>query len=249
MKGAHHLTRECEEVVRRCNETFTIDQGTGVVSYLRELTPKVMDLSSRFGPQTHRMSAYRVIASEVVAAALERPPVCFATYGHPKMYSYPTMLIQQAAAILDLRLTVLPGISFLDTLITDIGADPGLDGLQLYEATDLLMRLRPLQTDVALVIVQAPVVGDPRLTPTSENLSNLKLLQDYLLKFYPAEHQISFVVSSTHPLLKPVVQRFPLGSLAKALSQGSQSGTLYVPPVGRRAIADQKLAERLLSGK
>jgi uncharacterized protein YabN with tetrapyrrole methylase and pyrophosphatase domain len=245
ISGVHQITREAEETMRRCNEIFVADQAPGILRYLSSLGPQVTDLATRLTPGVHRLVAYRAMASEIIAGALERAPVCFATYGHPKMYSYPTILIQRAAAILDLRVKILPGISFLDTLLVDLGVDPGLDGLQLYEATDLLVRRRPLQTDVACVIAQAPVAVEPRQWPSGQNLPNLTLLQTYLQRFYPADHQVVIVISKTHPLLEPILQRTRIGTLAAALGNTSHSGTLYIPPVERRPVADTQMADRM----
>jgi uncharacterized protein YabN with tetrapyrrole methylase and pyrophosphatase domain len=241
--GVHHITREAEGILRRCRRTFAADSTPGVLAYLRTVSPDVADLSGRFRPGVHRARSYQAIASDVVAAAVEQAPVCYATYGHPKMYSYPTVLIQQAAAILDLRVRLLPGISFLDTLLADLGIDPGFDGLQLYEATDLLVRRRPLQPDVACVIAQAPTVANPVEGTSADAQANLVRLQDYLLGFYPAQHDVVIVTSRTHPLLAPLLQRTRVGQLAYALARTSQSGTLYIPPVARRPIADQGLAD------
>lgn len=245
INGVHQFTREGEETIRRCSHTFVADSAPGVVDHVRTLCPRVTDLKDRFRAGVHRVEIYRGIASEVVAAAIEAPPVCFATYGHPKMYSYPTVLMQRAAAILDIRVSVLPGVSFLDTLLVDLGLDPGFDGLQLYEATDLLVRRRPLQPDVACVIAQAPVVGEPGNRETSYNKANIVRLRDYLLTFYPPDHEVVAVVSKPHPLLAPIRLTSRLSELATVLASGPQSGTLYIPPVERRAIVDTELADQM----
>jgi uncharacterized protein YabN with tetrapyrrole methylase and pyrophosphatase domain len=245
MKGIHQLTREGEETIRRCAQTFVADSSPGVVEYVSTISPKVVDLADRFRGGLHRAEIYRGIASEVVAAALEASPVCFATYGHPTVYSYPTALVQRAAAILDLRVSILPGISFLDALLVDLGVDPGFDGLQLYEATDLLARRRPLQPDVPCVIAQAPVVGDPTDTEPHANTNNIIRLQEYLLAFYPPDHPVVLVVSAPHPLLAPVRRKTELSNLASVVAAGPQSGTLYLPPVERRPIADTEFADRM----
>lgn len=243
--GVHQLTREGEETIRRCARTFVAEAGPGVVDFVRTLSPETIDLKDHFRPGTHRLEIYRSIASEIVAAAVKSPPVCFATYGHPTMYSYPTVLVRRAAAILDLRVSILPGISFLDTLLVDLGLDPGFDGLQVYEATDLLVRRRPLQPDVGCVIAQAPVVGEPGTRDASSNTPNLVRLQEYLLTFYPADHQVVVVVSKSHPLLAPLRHATRLSMLAADLASGPATATMYIPPVERRAIADQELADRM----
>jgi hypothetical protein len=246
LSGIHQLTREAEETIRRSKHLFVTDTAEGVVDYLKTLCGKVTQLAVRRELGLHRMLIYRRMASEVVSAALEESPVCFATYGHPTMYCYPTTLIQRAAQILDLRTVVLPGISSLDTLMSDLGIDPGVDGLQVYEATDILIRHRPLQPDVGCVIYQAPIVleADNRL-PGKQGHDNLRLFQSYLLKFYPPHHTALFVLSKTHPLLQSIAQRIRIDRLADVLSKNTNLGTLYIPPVHHRAIAEKELAERM----
>ena len=56
---------------------------------------------------------------------------------------------------------VFPGISAFDTLLIDLGIDIAANGIQMYEATDLLIRRRPIQNDVACLIWQPTVTGDP----------------------------------------------------------------------------------------
>ncbi|HEV2834369.1 MAG TPA: SAM-dependent methyltransferase, partial [Pyrinomonadaceae bacterium] len=161
MTGTHQITREAEETIRRSRQTFVIDMAVSVLDYLKTLCPDVVDLRRAQKPGVHRRLTYRRMASIVIDAAIEKPPVCFATYGHPKMYCHPTTLIQRAATVLGLKVVVLPGVSSLDTLLIDLNLDPGFDGLQVYDATDLVVRGRPLQNDVSCVIMQAPIVLEP----------------------------------------------------------------------------------------
>ena len=242
ISGAHHLTREVEETIRRCTKLFVTDTGSGLLDYVADLGPEVVDLSAAAETVEHRVVAYRRMAAEVVSAALEQPPVCFATYGHPTMYCYPTTLIERAALVLDLKVRVLPGVSFLDTLLSDLRLDPGFDGLQLYEATDLLVRRRPLQPDVSAVITQAPMVANAYNRPADRRLDHLQLLQHYLEETYPTTHEIVVVTSAPHPLLEPEMNVVPLGSLAAALLAATQLCTLYIPPVSHRPVADEALA-------
>lgn len=243
--GTHQITREVEETIRRCRQTFVIDTALGVVTYLRTLSPKVTSLVSTYGEGMHRRLIYRKMASMVVAAAREEAPVCFATYGHPKIYCHPSTLIQRAAKVLNLRTAVFAGVSSIDVLFADLGVDPGFDGLQMYDATDLVVRRRPLQTDVSCVIMQAPVVLQPYNKPGLPGLDNLRALQNYLLEFYPAEHNAVLATSRTHPLLESIRQKIPLGKLALSLQQSSNLATLFIPPVKHREVADRSLAAKL----
>jgi precorrin-3B methylase len=245
--GAHQLTRECEEVIRRSRRTFVIDSGYGIAEYLKTLCPEVTRLGSLYEPGRDRLLTYRKMAAEVLAAAADAPPVCLAAYGHPWVYCYPTTLITSAAALLNLRVSVFPGISAFDTLLVDLGIDIGPDGVQMYEATDLLLRRRPVQSDVMCVIWQPTVVGDPTYPKQPHTIEQFRPLQEYLEKFYPVEHEVSLVTSRTHPLTRSSIRRFKLSDLASELVQAPPVATLYIAPLLERPIEDAELLEVMLT--
>jgi len=247
--GAHQLTREAEEVIRRCRQTFVIDSGYGLPDYLRTLCPHVTELGVYYEPGKDRVPTYRRMAAEVVAAAVAEPPVCLATYGHPWIYCYPTTLIKRAAPLLGLHVEVFPGVSSLDTLLVDLGMDIALDGIQMYEATDLLLRRRPLQTDVACVIWQPTVVGDPGYHVGPYEEEQFLPLQAYLCDLYPADHEAVLVTTKTFPLARSVVRHTRIGDLAAELARAPQVATLYIPPLEPRPVEDLALLETMLAGE
>jgi uncharacterized protein YabN with tetrapyrrole methylase and pyrophosphatase domain len=247
--GAHQLTREAEEVIRRCRQTFVIESGYGLPEYLEALSPQVTELGTFYEPGKDRLYTYHRMAAEVVAAAVAEPPVCLATYGHPWVYCYPTALITRAAPLLGLHVEVFPGVSSFDTLLVDLGIDIAATGIQMYEATDVLLRRRPLQTDVACVIWQPTVVGDPTYHPQPYTTEQFAPLQDYLLGFYPADHEVALVTTKTFPLTRSAVQALPLRELAVELERAPQVATLFIPPVGERPVEDEELLEVMLAGE
>jgi len=245
--GTHQLTREAEEVIRRCERTFVIDSGYGIPEYLRTLSPEVSELGPLYEPGRNRLPTYRRMAAEVISAAMANPPVCLATYGHPWVYCYPTTLITRAANLLGLHAEVFPGVSAFDTLLVDLGTDIASNAIQMYEASDLLLRRRPIQNDVTCVIWQPTVVGDPTYPSGPASIEQFVPLQEYLLRFYPPEHEASLVMTKTYPLMRSVVQRLKLGELAVELERGPHVGTLYIPPLSERPVEDTELLEAMLT--
>lgn len=243
--GVHQVTREVEETIRRCRHTFVVDSGFGIVPYLKSLCAEVTSLLPLYEQGKSRLPTYRRMAAEVVTAAVTSSPVCFATYGHPLVYCYPATLIKRAAKLLNLRVEVFPGISALDTLLVDLGIDFAADGLQIYEATDLLLRRRPLQSDVPCVLWQASVFAEPTHNTSRRPAEQFVQLQNYLLEFYPPEHSVALVISRTFPLLPSAVETYRVGTLAADLGRGPQAGTLFIPPLRDRAIEDNQLFEKL----
>lgn len=245
--GTHQLTREAEEVIRRSKLTFVINSGYGVAEYLETLSPKVTQLGTLYEPGRNWLPTYRRMAAEVVSAAVADSPVCLATYGHPWVYCYPTTLITRAAPRLGLHVEVFPGISSFDTLIVDLGTDIAFNGVQMYEATDLLLRRRPIQNDVTCIIWQPTIFGDPTYPTEPYTAEQFKPLQEYLLRFYPASHEATLVMTKTFPLTRSVLQRLRLRDLAAELERAPQVGTLYIPAVGQRPVEDGELMEMMLT--
>jgi uncharacterized protein YabN with tetrapyrrole methylase and pyrophosphatase domain len=245
--GTHQLTREAEEVIRRCKRTFVIDSGYGIPEYLETLCPEVTELAALYEPGGNRLPTYRKMAAEVVSAAVADSPVCLATYGHPWVYCYPTTLIARAAPLLGLHVEVFPGISSFDTLLVDLGTDIAFNGIQMYEATDLVLRRRPLQNDVTCVIWQPTIFGDPTYPTEPCTAEQFMPLQEYLLRFYPAEHEVTLVMTKTFPLTRSVVQNLQLRDLAAELERAPQVGTLYIPPLNQRPVEDTELMEMMVT--
>jgi precorrin-6B methylase 1 len=245
--GTHQLTREAEEVIRRCKRTFVIDSGYGIAEYLETLSPEVTQLGTLYKPGRNRLPTYRRMAAEVISAAVVDSPVCLATYGHPWVYCYPTTLITRAAPLLDLHVEVFPGISSFDTLLVDLGTDIAFNGVQMYEATDLLLRQRPIQNDVTCIIWQPTIFGDPTYPAEPYTAEQFKPLQDYLLRFYPGSHEAALVMTKTFPLMRSVVQRLRLRDLASELERAPRVGTLYIPAVEQRPVEDSELMEMMLT--
>jgi uncharacterized protein YabN with tetrapyrrole methylase and pyrophosphatase domain len=245
--GTHQLTREAEEVIRWCKRTFIIDSGYGITEYLETLSPEVTPLGPLYELGKDRLPTYRKMAAEVVSAAVAEPPVCLATYGHPWIYCYPTTLITRAAPLLGLHVEVFPGISSFDTLLVDLGTDIANNGIQMYEATDLVVRRRPIQNDVTCVIWQPTVFGDPTYPTLPYTAEQFEPLQKYLLRFYPADHEAALVMTKTFPLMRSAVQRLQLRDLAAELARGPNVGTLYIPALNQRPVEDSELMDMIVA--
>lgn len=117
IKAVQHLTLEAIEALRVCKTVFTVDHGFGVLPYLRELGPRVVDLISEYREGRHRLVSYQRMAARVIQEACRNPPVAFAAYGHPQWLVFPTELITEAARHLGLNVTPIAGISCIDTLM------------------------------------------------------------------------------------------------------------------------------------
>ena len=241
-----HITRETEGVIRRSNEVLYVDTGVATRTYLKTLCSRVTSLfETSYEEDGHRLNAYHRMAARVLDAAMDHPPVAFAMHGHPIVGAYAPFLIRDMARLLGLEVLVLPGVSAMDCLFAELMVDPCVAGMQMYEATDLLLRRRPLQPDVPALIWQIGCVETRLHTTRASRPKRFERLRSHLLRFYPPEHQATAAYSTPHPLMPSTVHRFVLRDICDYAHLLHAGFTLYVPPVHERPVEDHELLRQM----
>lgn len=242
--SVRQITREAESAMRSSNEILYASDAIGIDDFLRQLCERVTEVYvSTLREGEDRRSKYDRIAALVLEAALDHPPVSFAVAGHPQVFVYPTQQILAVAEHLGLRVKVLPGISSFDTMIVDLQLDPGTQGVQMFEATGLLLQQRPLHPDIPCFLWQVGSVETRLFTRAKSVPERFTRLQNYLLKYYPADHRVKIVYSSSHPLAMSFVLEFPIDQMHLHAADIHPGATLYIPPATAPEIKDEELAQ------
>jgi uncharacterized protein YabN with tetrapyrrole methylase and pyrophosphatase domain len=238
--SVHQITREVEAAMQRSQEVLYIANGFGLAEYLSQLCPHVTDLSAAYQEGEDRMNAYNIMTAKVVEAALDHHPVTFALYGHPLVFAWPPFQVLEVASLLGLRTKVLPGVSAMDCLFVDLKLDPA-GGLQMYEATDLLLCQRPLQADIPCLVWQIGAVETRLYSQSTSKPERFSRIKNYLLKYYPPDHNATAVCCSSFPLVPSQLTTFALKDIEMYAQDLSSGVTLYIPPVQVRPIMDHEL--------
>jgi tetrapyrrole methylase family protein / MazG family protein len=242
------VTREVEQAIRASQEVLFLDTGVATRRYLESICPRVTSLyEESYSQDAWRVNAYEHMAARVLEAALDHPPVTFAIHGHPLVAATPPFLVMQLAKALDLNVTVLPGISALDNVLADLRLDPVAGGIQMYEATDLLLRRRPLQADVPAIIWQIGPLETCLHSMARSRPERFARFVAHLQQFYPARHEVIAIYCSPHPLMPPHILRFALQDMGGYAREIHTGFTLYIPPASLRPIHDHELLEKLYS--
>jgi len=242
------VTREVEAAIRSSREVLYLDTGVATRSFLETLCPRVAPLyEESYSDQRPRVNAYEHIAARVIDAALDHPPVTFAIHGHPLVAAHPPFLILELANALDMRVAVLPGISAIDAILADLRLDPVVHGLQMYEATDLLLRRRPLQPEVPALIWQIGPLETCLHSMAVSRPERFFRLIAHLRQYYPARHEVVAIYCSPHPILPPSILRFALEDMGEYAHRIHAGFTLYVPPSASRPVQDYDVLAKLYS--
>jgi tetrapyrrole methylase family protein/MazG family protein len=247
--GTRQITKEAEEILRKSECVFVLHYQKVMHDYIEnELGTPVTDLNLEYKEGLDRSKTYRKMANRVMSAAVHaKGPVTLALYGHPTIFVSPTRLIQEEAPTKGLRVKVLPGVSCIDCIFAEIGFDPGNSGIQMYEATDFLVRGFTPDPAVPLFLWQVGALETGLFSAKASKPERFVRLRRYLQKFYPEDHIVYLLRTATYPFTRSEQRAFRLRDFEKQYRQVHPIHTLYVPPVAEKPVQDIELAKKITS--
>jgi len=231
--GAQSCIAEADEVLYLAGEPFARH-------WVASLNPRAESLSPFYDGNRHLLLTYGLMVERILRGVRAGLRVCAVFYGSPAVLVHAAREAVAVARSEGYPAIMLPAVSAEDCLLADLGIDPGRRGLQSYEATDFVLRPRPVDTSVPMVLWQVGVVGDHRGgTYTQDALSALTAV---LVDLYGAEHQVVLYQAATLAVCDPIADWLALRDLVQAAP--SSSTLLFVPPNLEPPI-DRAMAERL----
>lgn len=236
-----HLTPETRVELERADELLYLMAEPLAEMWIARLNPRSRSLRGHYAPERERSETYEAMVEEMLGAVRAGRNVCAAFYGHPGVFAFPSHEAIRRARAEGFSARMLPAVSAEDCLFADLGVDPGENGCQSYEATDFLLRRRKVDTTAALVLWQVTFIGITR-APVAPERGALRLLVDYLGKFYEPTQETVLYETSPYPIQVPRVERVPLCDLADV--ELGPLATLYIPP-RERAQIDAEMLECL----
>jgi hypothetical protein len=236
------VTREAAAAIERADEVLYLLADGLAASWLERANPRSRSLHTLYAPGKQRSQTYAEVVDELLAPVRAGRDVCAVFYGHPGVFARPGHEAIRRARAEGFPARMLPAVSALDCLVADLGIDPGMTGLQSYEATEFLVHRRRLDTAATLVLWQIGVVGELGMA-SGPSRANLAVLVEHLARAYPASHETIVYEASPYPLVAdPFVLRVPLQEIPDA--DVPLLATLVVPPA-RRPRRDRAAIKRL----
>jgi siroheme synthase len=228
--GFARITLEARAAIAAAEEVLYLVPDPVSATGIEALNPSARSLHTLYGEGGPHRAAYERMTEAILEPVRAGKRVCAAFYGHPGVFVLPSHDAIKRARAEGFQASMLPGVSAEDCLVADLGVDPGVSGLQSYEATDFLRRRPAIELTAALVLWQIGVTGARTL---SANVSAPALgeLVSLLLERYPAGHGAVVYEASSYPGVKPLIRNVRLEELGAAPL--TPASTLYVPPVLR----------------
>ncbi len=235
------LTPESRAAIESADDFFHVGSDLVGAQWLDELHPRAQGLHTLYRSGVPRHEIYDAMVDAILEPVRAGRRVCAAFYGHPGVYVVPSHEAVRRARAAGHDARMLPAVSAEDCLFADLGFDPSSSGCTSYEATDFLLRRRPVDSTTTLLLWQISVVGQLDAA-TEVSRAGLAVLTNYLCEHYEADHVVTVYEASPYPIAAPIIEPVALAELPHA--DLTPLSTLYVPPAAPRPV-DRTMAERL----
>jgi precorrin-3B methylase len=223
-----HLTPLSRSYIENADVVFSGTSNGVVEQWLMTMNKDVRSLQGYYREGKSRLETYKEMVDAMLADVRLGRAVCGAFYGHPGVFAWPTHKAIELARGEGYRAHMEPGISAEDCLYADLGIDPGKYGCQHYEASQLMLYRRCLDTSAYLVLWQIGVAGDRTLAKFSTGSEYRQVLVDVLARSYPLTHEVVIYEAATLPVSQPRAERIRLEDLPAA--RVDMHATLVIPP-------------------
>ncbi|WP_197419283.1 SAM-dependent methyltransferase [Burkholderia sp. BDU5] len=240
------FTRADEARIRAADHVFFCVADPATKVWLLRERPDAYDLYTLYDDSKRRYVTYMQMAEAMLHPVRHGLRVVAIFYGHPGIFVLATHRAVRIARREGHRAEMRAAVSALDTLCADLSVDPSQPGMQMYEATDMLIRARRPDTGLHLVLWQVGLIGELGYRRQGYLNSNFSVLLDYLEVLYGTDHPVVNYVGSRYPGVDPVIDRQTIASLRDPSARNWVTGisTFYLPPK-EAAAADATMLDRL----
>jgi siroheme synthase len=239
-----HITPLARSYIGSSDVVFSIVSDGIAELWLAKMHPDVRSLQSLYAEGKSRLATYREMVEALLTEVRAGKKVCGAFYGHPGVFARVAHEAIETARREGYPAHMEPGVSAEDCLYADLGLDPGEYGCQHYEASQLILYRRRLDTSAYLILWQAGVAGDQSLARFSTGRASREVLVDVLARDYDLDHEIIVYEAITLPRGTPRIERLALRNLPDA--DIGMRATVVIPPA-RPLEPDLQARQRLNS--
>ena len=235
-----HFTLETIDVLKSCEKIFTIIREDTNEWLPEGVTAEINDLYHLYEINANRSDNYNRVVDYILDAATPDHPIAYLTYGNPVVFDSVAHGVLEKAPERGRTVKMYSTVSSVDTILVDLGKEMA-PGLQIFEASFLVGYEIEPRIDLPCILLQLGVFGSFYATYEKAKSSKLKLLEDYLRKFYPDDHPLFLVNSQGGDNYPSYVLKVPVGELDN-VDDARICQSLYIPK-----LVDAKPNEEFLN--
>jgi Tetrapyrrole (Corrin/Porphyrin) Methylases len=231
IRSPAHLTQEAIAALRCCEAIYTIapEQRWPLLKESAGCSLPLVSQRHHYKAGKDRRASYRELVTEVLKGADESTsPTAWLTYGHPLVFdSVSTKLLEEGRRA-GMEVTVLPGISCIDSILVDLEVDPA-DGLLVLDASRAIGTAATLQPELGTLFLQVNAVLSEEVRLLGDPVPPLEPLQKYLRRFYEPGHRAILVRSSTNEGSPSQLTHTTVEGLDREVVAKSDGASLFLP--------------------
>lgn len=192
------LTLEGQRALTASGHVYVMNPPPALAKYLGALRLGITDLGERFDAGPDYASAYLDVADFVLRRAATDPPAVLLVPGNPLFQNSLARFFVQTAKERKLAVEIYPGVSIVDTLISDLGLDVTVRGLQVFDARHLVGLGHTVNPRVPLFVLEVGgmVPGQADGEGVDEERA-YAALPTHLARFYTPEHLVTLITKTT----------------------------------------------------
>nr|P9WEM9.1 RecName: Full=Methyltransferase/ribosomally synthesized type I borosin cyclic peptide precursor pocMA; AltName: Full=Type I borosin cyclic peptide biosynthesis cluster protein MA; Contains: RecName: Full=N-methyltranferase pocM; Contains: RecName: Full=Ribosomally synthesized type I borosin core peptide; Flags: Precursor [Porodaedalea chrysoloma] len=225
-----HITLETLSHIKESDRVYYIVGDPATEAFIQDnASGTCFDLTIFYDTNKVRYDSYVQMCEVMLRDVRAGHTVLGVFYGHPGVFVSPSHRAIAIARDEGYKARMLPGVSAEDYLFADLGFDPATHGCTSYEATDLLVRNKPLNASTHNIIWQVGGVGVG--TMVFDN-AKFHLLVDRLEKDFGPSHTVVHYIGAVLPQSITTMDKLTIADLRKdaVVKQFNPTSTFYIPP-------------------
>ena len=223
IKSVAHLTQETIKVIQNVDKVLYLVNDDILKQWITKQANLAESLEYIYFASDKRLEAYNNISQYIVEQYKQHDSVCVVFYGHPTVFAKSALDAVNQINNQGGDAIVLPAVSSMDCLFSDLKIDPGNGGCFSIDATELLIYARPLDIHSHNILWQAACLGQQDLTITNK----IHVLVDYLKQFYSNDQKICIYEAAVLPGQPARIEWAILGELSEV--DINVKSSLYLP--------------------
>ncbi|MDF1760348.1 MAG: SAM-dependent methyltransferase [Coxiellaceae bacterium] len=246
IKAISHLTQETIASIENADITLYLVNEPVNEKWIQHHAKSYDDLAKIYFSSAQRKQCYRKITKHIINQTNTFNNVCVVFYGHPCVFAQSALAAaHELEDRNDILVKMLPGISAIDCLYSDLKINPASHGCQSYEATDFLLYKKKFDPRCHLVLWQFGLLGMTRHKRTKTSHHKLyQIMQAELAAKYPHNHPAIIYEASLYPEFKPTIIQTSIEKISADMPL-TKISTLYIPPITHTNKANMEVLQLL----